>query len=133
MSDSTDLQAARELETTPVDLPAGLEIEWLGVSGYQLAFEGRSIFIDPFVSRIPLMTLLLGREALPDAATLDRFIAPRGMVAGILVGHTHWDHAVDAPALAARYGVKAYGSASLAHLMRLHGLGDLAVEVVPGR
>jgi L-ascorbate metabolism protein UlaG (beta-lactamase superfamily) len=47
-----------------------------------------------------------------------------------LVGHTHFDHAVDAPAIARRYGAKAYGSPSLAHLMRLHGLGDLAVEVV---
>jgi L-ascorbate metabolism protein UlaG (beta-lactamase superfamily) len=133
MSDSADLRAARELESTPLDLPPGLEIEWLGVSGYRLTFEGQSIFVDPFVSRVPLRTLLLGRQALPDRQTIDRFISPHGEVAGILVGHTHWDHAVDAPAIAARYRVNAYGSASLAHLMRLHGLGELAVEVVPGR
>jgi L-ascorbate metabolism protein UlaG (beta-lactamase superfamily) len=133
MSDSADLRAARELEGTPLDLPPGLEIEWLGVSGYRLTFEGQSIFVDPFVSRVPLRTLLLGRQALPDRPTIDRFISPHGEVAGILVGHTHWDHAVDAPAIAARYRVNAYGSASLAHLMRLHGLGELAVEVVPGR
>jgi L-ascorbate metabolism protein UlaG (beta-lactamase superfamily) len=131
MSDSADLRAARELESTPLDLPPGLEVEWLGVSGYQLTFEGASIFVDPFVSRVPLRTLLLGRQALPDPETIDRFISPRGKVVGILVGHTHWDHAVDAPALAARYQVNAYGSGSLAHLMRLHGLGDLAVEAVP--
>src|SRR5262245_34113432 len=133
MNASTDLRAARELETTPLDLPPGLDIEWLGVSGYRLEFEGQAIFIDPFVSRVPLRTLLLGRQALPDPAMLERFIAPRGQVSGILVGHTHWDHAVDTPALAARYGVNAYGSASLAHLMQLHGLGDQAVEVDPGR
>lgn len=133
MSDSADLRAARELESTPLDLPPGLEVDWLGVSGYQLTFEGYSIFVDPFVSRVPLRTLLLGRQALPDPETIDRFISPRGKVVGILVGHTHWDHAVDAPALAARYGVNAYGSASLAHLMRLHGLGDLAVEAVPSK
>ena len=52
-------------------------------------------------------------------------------MAGVLVGHTHFDHAVDAPALAGRHGAKAYGSESLAHLMRLHGLGDQAVEVEP--
>jgi L-ascorbate metabolism protein UlaG (beta-lactamase superfamily) len=54
-------------------------------------------------------------------------------VVGVLVGHTHFDHAVDAPAVARRYGCKAYGSASLAALMRLHGLGDRAVEVEPYR
>ena len=36
-------------------------------------------------------------------------------------------------AIARRYGAKAYGSESLSHLMRLHGLGELAVEVVPHR
>ena len=131
--DAEDIRAAGELKAAPLDLPSGLEIEWLGVSGYRLTFEGQSIFVDPFVSRVPLRTLLLGRQALPDRATIDRFISPPGEVAGILVGHTHWDHAVDAPAIAARYRTRAYGSSSLAHLMRLHGLGDLAVEVVPGQ
>ncbi len=37
-------------------------------------------------------------------------------VAGILVGHTHFDHAIDVAALACRFGVDAYGSALLAHL-----------------
>ena len=62
---------------------------------------------------------------------IDRYATAPGHVAGVLVGHTHFDHAVDAPALARRFGTKAYGSASLTHLMRLHDLSDLAVEVVP--
>jgi L-ascorbate metabolism protein UlaG (beta-lactamase superfamily) len=62
---------------------------------------------------------------------IERYAGAPGGVAGVLVGHTHFDHAVDAPALARRYGTKAYGSASLGHLMRLHGLGEDAVEVVP--
>jgi L-ascorbate metabolism protein UlaG (beta-lactamase superfamily) len=53
-------------------------------------------------------------------------------VAGVLIGHTHWDHAVDAPALARRYGCPAYGSDSLARLLRLHGVED-AVTVEPRR
>ena len=35
----------------------------------------------------------------------------------MLVGHTHFDHAVDAPAIARRFGCKAYGSDSLVTLM----------------
>jgi L-ascorbate metabolism protein UlaG (beta-lactamase superfamily) len=126
-----DLQALRELERNPLGLPAGLELEWLGVAGYRLTYEGVSIFVDPYVSRVPLRSLILRRPALPDAAVLDRFIRPPGDVAGVLVGHTHWDHAVDAPAIARRYGCPAYGSDSLARLMRLHGLD--AVEVEAGR
>src|SRR3954470_21866507 len=126
-----DAQAARELERIPLDLPPGLEVRWLGVSGYRLTYEGVSIFIDPYVSRVPLRALLLRRRTLPGATMIERYARAPGTVAGILVGHTHFDHAVDAPALARRYATKAYGSSSLAHLMRLHGLGDSAVEVVP--
>jgi L-ascorbate metabolism protein UlaG (beta-lactamase superfamily) len=117
-----------ELEAVPLGLPAGLEVEWLGVSGYRLTYEGVSIFIDPYVSRAPLWRLLLGRPALSDPATVDRYIGAPGPVAGVLVGHTHFDHAIDAPALARRFGCAAYGSESLARLMRLHGLGSVVVE-----
>jgi L-ascorbate metabolism protein UlaG (beta-lactamase superfamily) len=125
-----DVQALRELEAVGLDLPTGLEVSWLGVSGYRLTYEGVSLFIDPYVSRVSLRSLLLRRAAMPEAAMIDRYASAPGAVAGVLIGHTHFDHAVDAPAIARRYGAKAYGSPSLAHLMRLHGVGDLAVEVV---
>jgi len=128
-----DAQALRELEAVPLGLPRGLELAWLGVSGYRLTYEGVSVFIDPYVSRVPLRSLLLRRVAMPDEQMIDRYAGAPGPVAGVLVGHTHFDHAVDAPAIARRHGAKAYGSPSLAHLMRLHGLGELAVEVVPHR
>jgi len=125
-----EAQALRGLGSGPLDLPRGLEVSWLGVSGYRLTYEGVSVFIDPYVSRVPLRSLLLRRAAMPDESMIDRYASAPGTVAGVLVGHTHFDHAVDAPAIARRYGARAYGSPSLTHLMRLHGLGDLAVEVV---
>lgn len=128
-----DAAGLRELEARSLELPAGLEIEWLGVSGYRLTFEGRSLYIDPYVSRVPLRSLVLRRTAIPDPAMLERFVGPPGEVAGVLVGHTHFDHAVDAPAIARRYGCKAYGSSSLVQLMRLHGLAEQAVEAEPYR
>lgn len=118
-----------ELERVAVGLPDGLELRWLGVSGYRLTYEGVSLFIDPYVSRVPLRSLLLRRTALPDPQMLARYAQAPGEVAGVLVGHTHFDHAVDAPALARLHQTKAYGSASLVHLMRLHGLQHQAVEV----
>ena len=67
-SERDDGQALTELETRPAGLPAGLEVEWLGVSGYRLTYEGVTLFIDPYVSRVPLRSLLLRRTALPDPA-----------------------------------------------------------------
>ena len=126
-----DIGALRRLEAEPLDLPAGLQLEWLGVSGYRITYEGVSLFVDPYVSRVPLRALLLGRLAMPDDALIERYVTAPGPVAGVLVGHTHFDHAIDAPAIARRFGTKAYGSSSLAQLMHLHGLGELAVEVTP--
>jgi L-ascorbate metabolism protein UlaG (beta-lactamase superfamily) len=128
-----DAAALRVFEASALELPPGLEIEWLGVSGYRLTFEGQTLYIDPYVSRVPLSSLLLRRSATPDPTAIERFLPPAGRAMGVLVGHTHFDHAVDAPAVARRFGCRAYGSRSLATLMRLHGLGELAVEVDPYR
>jgi L-ascorbate metabolism protein UlaG (beta-lactamase superfamily) len=126
-------QALAELERRPLGLPGGLEIEWLGVSGYRLTHEGRTIFIDPYLSRVPFGDIIRRRTTLPDPATVDRFLKAPGEVVGVLVGHTHFDHAVDAPEIVRRYGCDAYGSASLVNLMALHGLTERAVEVEPYR
>ena len=69
-----DSQALAELEARPLRLPAGLEVEWLGVSGYRLTYEGRTLFVDPYLSRVPFRDLVLRRPAMPDPAALDRFV-----------------------------------------------------------
>ena len=75
-----DADALRGLEAVPLDAAAGLELEWLGVSGYRMTYEGVSLFVDPYLSRVPLRSLLLRRRALPDPALLERYPA-RGAAA----------------------------------------------------
>jgi len=67
-----DLTALRELERVPLGLPDGLELEWLGVAGYRLTYEDTTVLVDPYVSRVPLRSLLLRRPALPDPAVPAR-------------------------------------------------------------
>ena len=81
-------------------VPSGLLIEWLGVSGFRISYGGASLLIDPYVSRVGWRSLLLRRAVRPDMAMLDRYVAVEEPVVGVLVGHTHFDHAMDAPALA---------------------------------
>lgn len=128
-----DLAAIAAFESNPLELPAGLELQWLGVSGYRMTYQGQTIFIDPYVSRAPLKSLLLRRTAIHDEKMIERYIDAPGDVAGVLVGHTHFDHAIDAPAIVRKFGAKAYGSASLRQLMKLHGLEDATVVVEPNR
>ena len=126
-----DSQALGELEARMLRLPPGLELEWLGVSGYRMTYEKQTLLIDPYVSRVPLSALIRRTPAMPVPALIDRYIGSPDHTVGVLVGHTHFDHAIDAPAIAQRLNCQAYGSSSLARLMRLHGAGDRAVEVEP--
>lgn len=126
-----DAAAAVELAMAGLTLERGLEIEWLGTAGYRISFEGRSLLIDPYLTRVPLSSVLKREVVHADPRLHDRILADVGDVVGIVVGHTHFDHAIDVPALARRFGVNAYGSGSLARLMSLHGLGPRAVEVAP--
>ena len=128
-----DHAALAELEVQPqaLGLAPGVGLEWLGVAGYRITFEGRSLLLDPYFSRVPFRNVVRRIPALPDPRLIDRHVPAGEAVAAVAIGHTHFDHAVDAPAIARRLGCKVYGSASLAALMRLHGLGDQAVEVDP--
>jgi L-ascorbate metabolism protein UlaG (beta-lactamase superfamily) len=128
-----DAAAMRELAHSPLGLAPGLELEWLGVAGYRLTYEGQTIYIDPYVSRVPLSSVVRRVPALADPALHERWLARPGRVVGVLVGHTHFDHAIDVPEIARRHGCRAYGSSSLVNLMRLHGLSERAVEAEPAR
>ena len=127
-----DAAVQGELLGQSLPLPAGLELQWLGTAGYRIGYQGHSIYIDPYLSRVPLRAVLRPQPSLPDASVLDRALAGMNdQVAGVLVGHCHFDHAIDAPEIARRYNAPAYGSKSLVNLMALHGLRHLAREVEP--
>lgn len=124
-----DLDAHRELAWRDADLPPGLALAWLGTAGFRLTYQGQHLLIDPYLTRLPLGDLLRRRVVRADAARLAAVPDPLA----ILVGHTHFDHALDVPALAARAGCPVYGSSSLAHLMELHGQRERAIVVEPHR
>lgn len=128
--DDPGVQADLRWSRHHVDLPAGLEVQWLGTAGFRLAYQGTTILIDPFLSRAPLGAVVRGRALHADAALVDRLVPACDAV---LVGHTHFDHAVDVPHLVQTNRCRAYGSSSLAHLLGLAGLADRAVEVEPHR
>jgi L-ascorbate metabolism protein UlaG (beta-lactamase superfamily) len=118
------------LAARPLPLPPGVELRWLGVAGYRLSYEGHALYIDPYVTRVPFRAMLSKRPVAADVALHERmFGAESARVVGILVGHTHFDHAIDVPALARRWNTTAYGSRSLKRLMSLYGLGGNSVEV----
>lgn len=124
-----DVAAALDWVTAPpIGLPAGLELQWLGTAGFRFSFGGVTLLVDPYVSR-PDLRVVLSRRALVSSPDLVERHLPKADA--VLVGHTHFDHALDVPALAARDGAEVYGSGSVVNLLGLYGLADQAVSVVP--
>lgn len=120
----SDQLTARQL-AAPLPLPSGLELSWIGTAGFRIAYQGTVIWIDPYVTRLPLGQLIRRRVVPSDDLAIAREI---DRADAVLVGHTHFDHALDVPAIVRRTGAAAYGSPSLDHLMRLHGLAATVVE-----
>ncbi len=109
-------------------LPAGLTLTWFGTAGFRLSYQDTVIWIDPYVTRLGYADLVLRRQVPSSEDAVARWI---DRADAVLVGHTHFDHALDVPAIARRFGCKVYGSSSLQHLMALHQLVDRAVVVSP--
>lgn len=122
--------AALAWEAAPPLALSGLEIEWIGTAGFRLAAEGTTLLVDPYVSRPTARAVAFDRPLRASADLIDRHL-PRADA--VLVGHTHFDHALDVPEIARRDGCPVYGSASLRNLMGLHGRAAQAVEVEPHR
>ncbi len=115
----------------PLALPTGLELTWLGTAGFRLAYQGVVIWLDPYVTRLSLPDLLRRKVVPPSEEAIGRWV---DRADAVLVGHTHFDHALDVPAIARRNPTcKVYGSQSVANLMQLYQLRDQVVIVEPHR
>jgi L-ascorbate metabolism protein UlaG (beta-lactamase superfamily) len=100
----------------------------LGTAGFTLDVDGHILAIDPFLTRPGLLTTAFARLE-PHTELLQREI-PR--CESILVGHAHFDHALDAPVVGQLTGATVYGSESVANLCRAAG-HDRFVSVTAGQ
>ena len=105
-----------------------MRIRWLGTAGHVIEAAGTTIAIDPFVTR-PGLLRLLGPVA-PDDDAIARRLPAR--LDAVLCGHSHFDHLLDAPRIAARTGARLVGSRSTIAFGRAECLPeDRLIEVPP--
>jgi L-ascorbate metabolism protein UlaG (beta-lactamase superfamily) len=124
--DDPSIQRDLNWATHDLDLPEGLEIQWLGTAGFRITHSDTTLLIDPYVSRAPMRAIVGRRQLRSNPDLVERHI-PKA--SAILVGHTHFDHAVDVATIARHHGCPVYGSTSAATLMGLNGLADQAIVV----
>lgn len=103
----------------PLDPPIGVLLTWTGVAGFVLERDGVRITFDPFVTRPGLFSALF-RRARPDEGAVA---ATFSGLSAAFVGHTHYDHAMDLPAvLSASPRATAYGGATTVETCRRLGV-----------
>ncbi|MFO0760471.1 MAG: MBL fold metallo-hydrolase [Byssovorax sp.] len=95
-----------------------VRVRWLGTAGFAIEHDGAVVLIDPYLTRASLGRCLTSRLE-PDHTAIVRHV-PRA--SAIVVGHTHFDHALDVPAIARHTGAEVFGSRSAAALCLASGV-----------
>lgn len=105
-------------------VPAGsLTVEFFGTTSMLIRAGDTAVMIDGFFSRPPLEDLLGGPIA-PSPLIIDGCLDRAGIdvLDAVVCVHSHYDHALDAPLIAARFDAPLLGSASTANIGRGYGL-----------
>jgi L-ascorbate metabolism protein UlaG (beta-lactamase superfamily) len=106
--------------------PSPVALTYLGVAGWQLEAGGKVLLADPYLSRPADPTAPL----VPDAAAITAHTPARADL--VFVGHSHYDHLLDAPAVALRAGAQLLGSLSTTRVGRASGIADDHLITVKG-
>ena len=124
-------------------MEAPIRFRWLGVGGVELHIGSQTLLIDPYLTRVPLWRIGVGRVRSDGELVAQK--TPRCDV--VLVTHAHIDHLLDVPAVVRHTGAIALGPSNACRLLAASGvpaaqireieagdrltLGEFQVEVLP--
>lgn len=119
----------RWFRTPDVSAEHDVELRYLGTAGFVVRAPHRTFVLDPYVTRAPLAEVLT-RPLAPDLEVSARVIREAD---DVLVGHAHFDHVLDAPALCARTGARLIGSRAVCMVGQAAGLPPEQLVQTGGR
>ncbi|MBK7149231.1 MAG: MBL fold metallo-hydrolase [Bacteroidetes bacterium] len=124
---SGNIQAyeAYYINDTASPAPGNVKLTFFGVSTLLLDDGETQLLVDGFFTRPSFLKVLTTRVA-TRPQEVDRLLAQYHInrVAGVLVAHSHYDHAMDAAYVAHKTGATLYGSLSTLNIGRGGGLNE---------
>jgi L-ascorbate metabolism protein UlaG (beta-lactamase superfamily) len=105
-----------------------IKVQWTGAAGIEFVTDQGVFLIDPYLSRLGKFQVLF-QKVESDTEVVDQYLDNlTSKLFGIIVAHTHVDHALDIPYIARHSACKSeckiVGSTSLDSLLNMHGLVD---------
>lgn len=100
--------------------PYALTVQYLGSGGYRVQYRDVVLF-GPQYTNPGLLEVTFEHQIRTDQALVDALLPESATAAkAIIVGHAHYDHAMDVPYVATAHAkaAKVYGSATLGHLIQ---------------
>lgn len=102
------------------DQSSSLDVQYIQVGSILIRYGNDYLLTDPFFSNPPLWRLLLLRNLESDPTIASSLIHDWQGIRGVLVGHGHYDHVLDAPFVLAQTEptTKLYGSQTVVNMLR---------------
>ena len=129
LNDRPSLAQYDSIRAAPA-MPGGISVRFLGVATILIDDGETALLTDGFFSRPGAVQLLTG-EIGPDLDAITQGLERAGItkLAAVIVNHSHYDHAMDAPEVAKRTGALLIGSESTANIGRGWGLREAQIRV----
>ena len=103
----------------------GVRVTYLGTNGYQFEFKGHALLVDPYFSRVDLVSVAVGSPIRPNIPRITEAMRHVGSkVDAILVTHGHFDHLLDVPVVMSRTHARLIASASSINLAKRSGVSS---------
>ncbi|HLP52048.1 MAG TPA: MBL fold metallo-hydrolase [Chitinophagales bacterium] len=115
--------------------PGQVKVTFFGTSTLLFDDGETQLLIDGFFSRPPLGKVAFGKVR-SDLPVIQSVMAEHGInrLKGIFVCHSHYDHAMDAPAISKLTGAKVFGSPSTLNICKGENLAEGNMQLFePGK
>lgn len=99
--------------------PTAVTLTYLGAAGWRIDARQHLLLVDPYFSRVDAEG---GGPLLPKPEIIAKYAPERADA--ILVGHSHYDHLLDVPAIAKNTGAAVVGTPSTLHVARAAGVAE---------